>query len=166
MPLVYQELRKLAEAKLKNEKPGQTLQATALVHEAYMRLVDGRAASQQWDNSRHFFAAAAESMRRILIDRARAKASLKRGGDRERIQLEVAEPAILPMACDDLLGLDEALAKTGATASSQVGVGEAAVFRRLDRAPSRLGARDLDHHRGKRLGLREVVAAAGNVGRS
>lgn len=110
LPLVYQELRQLAEAKLKNEKPGQTLQATALVHEAYMRLVDGEQ-PQQWDNSRHFFAAAAESMRRILIENARAKASLKRGGGRERVLLEVAEPAILPMACDDLLGLDEALQK-------------------------------------------------------
>ena len=110
LPLVYQELRKLAESKLAHEKPGQTLQATALVHEAYMRLVDG-VDSQQWDNSRHFFSAAAESMRRILIERARARGSLKRGGDRERVRLEIAEPAILPMACDDILGLEEALQK-------------------------------------------------------
>jgi RNA polymerase sigma factor (TIGR02999 family) len=110
LPLVYQELRQLAEAKLAHEKPGQTLQATALVHEAYMRLVGGNS-PQLWDSSRHFFAAAAESMRRILIERARARASLKRGGDRERVRLEVAEPAILPLACDDILGLEEALQK-------------------------------------------------------
>lgn len=110
LPLVYKELRKLAQQKLDNEQPGQTLQATALVHEAFIRLVD-RDAPQRWDNSRHFFAAAAESMRRILIERARRRATLKRGGDRERVEIEIAEPAILPMACDDLLGLEEALQK-------------------------------------------------------
>ena len=109
LPLVYQELRKVAEAKLANEKPGQTLQATALVHEAYVRLVDG--SGQQWENSRHFFAAAAESMRRILIERARQRASLKRGGDRERIELDFADPEVLPLACDDILGLEDALQK-------------------------------------------------------
>ena len=108
--LVYQELRRLAEAKLAQEKPGKTLQATALVNEAYVRLVD-RPDSQQWDNSRHFFAAAAEAMRRILIERARRRASRKRGGDRERIEIEAVEPAILPLRCDDLLGLDAALRK-------------------------------------------------------
>lgn len=109
-PLVYQELRKLAGAKLAHEKPGQTLQATALVHEAYLRLIDGEN-QQHWENSRHFFAAAAESMRRILIERARQRASLKRGGGRERIELEFVEPAVLPLACDDILGLEEALQK-------------------------------------------------------
>ncbi|MBC8873630.1 MAG: sigma-70 family RNA polymerase sigma factor [Planctomycetes bacterium] len=110
LPLVYDELRRLAAAKLAKEKPGQTLQATALVHEAYVRLVD-QTSPQQWDNSRHFFSAAAEAMRRILIERARQKQSLKRGGDRERIELQVVEPAILPMNCDDILGLGEALQK-------------------------------------------------------
>ena len=110
LPLVYQELRRLAEAKLANEKPGQTLQATALVHEAYLRLVGG-SSQQQWDNSRHFFAAAAESMRRILIERARQRASLKRGGEFDRVDLTIAEPEFLPMACDDILGLEEALQK-------------------------------------------------------
>lgn len=108
--LVYDELRKLAEWKLSTERPGQTLQATALVHEAYLRLVGG-GTEQQWDSSRHFFAAAAESMRRILIERARQRASLKRGGDRDRVELEMSEPSILPLACDDLIGLDEALQK-------------------------------------------------------
>jgi RNA polymerase sigma factor (TIGR02999 family) len=110
LPLVYDELRKLAAAKLATEKPGQTLNATALVHEAYIRLVD-QTKLQQWDNSRHFFAAAAEAMRRILVERARQKQSLKRGGDRERVDLESVEPEILPMACDDILGLEEALKK-------------------------------------------------------
>ena len=111
LPLVYQELRRLAEAKLAQEKAGQTLQATALVHEAYLRLV-GQADQQQWDNSRHFFAAAAEAMRRILIERARSKQALKHGGDRQRADLEATiEPAVLPLACDDILGLDEALQK-------------------------------------------------------
>ena len=110
LPLVYDELRRLAAAKLAHEKPGQTLQATALVHEAYLRLVD-QTSPQQWDNQRHFFAAAAEAMRRILIERARQKRSLKRGGDQQRVELADIEPAVLPLACDDLLGLDEALQK-------------------------------------------------------
>lgn len=110
LPLVYQELRRLAEAKLANEKPGLTLQATALVHEAYVRLVD-QASPQDWDNSRHFFAAAAEAMRRILIERARLRASLKRGGDGKRVDIDLIEPAELPLACDDILGLEEALQK-------------------------------------------------------
>jgi RNA polymerase sigma factor (TIGR02999 family) len=110
LPLVYEELRKLAAQKMAQEKPGQTLQATALVHEAYVRLVDAEKV-QQWDSRRHFFAAAAEAMRRILIERARQKRSLKHGGHHERVDLEIAQLAVLPMACDDLLGLDEALLK-------------------------------------------------------
>lgn len=108
LPLVYAELRRLAAAKLAQEKPGQTLQATALVHDAYLRLVD-QSVPQQWDGRHHFFAAAAEAMRRILIERARQKRSLKRGGQYQRVELAENEPAILPLACDDLLGLDEAL---------------------------------------------------------
>jgi RNA polymerase sigma factor (TIGR02999 family) len=110
LPLVYAELRQLAAAKLAHEKPGQTLQATALVHEAYVRLVD-QTTPQQWDSSRHFFAAAAEAMRRILIERARQKQSLKGGGGHQRVDLDAVVPAVLPMACDDLLGLDEAIRK-------------------------------------------------------
>ena len=89
LPLVYEELRKLAAAKLAQEKPGQTLQATALVHDAYLRLVDNEKA-QYWNGRGHFFAAAAEAMRRILVDRARQKRGPKRGGDRVRVSLEVA----------------------------------------------------------------------------
>jgi RNA polymerase sigma factor (TIGR02999 family) len=92
LPLVYDELRQLAAAKLAGEKPGQTLQATALVHEAYLRLVETENAQtgqqQRWDGRGHFFAAAAEAMRRILIDRARHKATSKRGGDLRRVDLE------------------------------------------------------------------------------
>src|SRR5271169_2861825 len=83
LPLVYEELRKLAAQKLVHEKPGQTLQATALVHEAYLRLMESEQV-EQWNSRGHFFAAAAEAMRRILIDRARHKRSLKAGGDRRR----------------------------------------------------------------------------------
>jgi RNA polymerase sigma factor (TIGR02999 family) len=109
LPLVYGELRNLAAAKLRQEKPGQTLQATALVHEAYLRLVDADKA-QDWDSRGHFFAAAAEAMRRILVDNARRKASLKRGGDLDRIELsEIAQSPEDRQI--DLLALDEALAK-------------------------------------------------------
>jgi RNA polymerase sigma factor (TIGR02999 family) len=87
LPLVYEELRKLAAAKLANEKPGQTLQATALVHEAYLRLV-GKDAGQDWNSRGHFFGAAAEAMRRILLNQARDKATAKRGGDWARITLD------------------------------------------------------------------------------
>jgi RNA polymerase sigma factor (TIGR02999 family) len=105
--LVYEELRKLAAAKLKQEKPGQTLQATGLVHEAYLRLVDVDKA-QNWDSRGHFFAAAAEAMRRILINRARDKKRLKRGGDYKRIDLDQVELA-LDTPEEELLALDEAM---------------------------------------------------------
>ncbi len=107
LPLLYDELRKLAEHKLAHEKPGQTLQATALVHEAYVRLVDVKN-SQNWNSRGHFFSAAAEAMRRILIERARRRACVKHGGDRRREELQPAEIAA-PEATDDLLALDEAL---------------------------------------------------------
>jgi RNA polymerase sigma factor (TIGR02999 family) len=109
LPLVYDELRKLAAARLSHEKPGQTLQATALVHDAYLRLVDVEKA-KHWDSRGHFFAAAAESMRRILVDNAYRKNSLKRGGDRQRLELDDINPTILPVD-DDLLALDEALSR-------------------------------------------------------
>jgi RNA polymerase sigma factor (TIGR02999 family) len=89
LPFVYEELRRLAAQKLAHEKPGQTLQATALVHEAYLRLVDVDKA-QRWDSRRHFFAAAAEAMRRILVDNARRKQRPKHGGDRQRVEMDEA----------------------------------------------------------------------------
>jgi RNA polymerase sigma factor (TIGR02999 family) len=109
LPLVYDELRRLARQKLASEKPGQTLDATALVHEAYLRLVDGEA-PQQWNSRGHFFMAAAESMRRILIDSARRKRQVGRGGDRQRISLDEAEVAA-ESPSDDVLALDESLAR-------------------------------------------------------
>jgi len=113
LPLVYDELRKLAAQKLARESPGQTLQPTALVHEAYLRLV-GVDEEQQWDNRGHFFAAAAEAMRRILVDMARQKASLKRGGGRGRVDV-VDELLAAPEPREDLVALDAALAKLAET---------------------------------------------------
>ncbi|MBI3463737.1 MAG: sigma-70 family RNA polymerase sigma factor [Planctomycetes bacterium] len=107
LPLVYDELRKLAAQKLAQESPGQTLQATALVHEAYIRLVDVEKA-RHWDSRGHFFSAAAEAMRRILLNRARDKKRLKRGGDRQRIDLDRVEIA-LDTNDEQLIALDEAL---------------------------------------------------------
>ena len=107
LPLVYEELRKLAAAKLAHEKPGQTLQATALVHEAYVRLV-GTEKGHQWDSRGHFFAAAAEAMRRILVESARRKRRIKHGGDHRRIDLNEDQCGVESPA-DDLCALDEAL---------------------------------------------------------
>ena len=109
LPLVYNELRKLAAQKLAHETPGQTLQATALVHEAYLRLVDVEKA-QQWNSRGHFFAAAAEAMRRILVDRAREKGREKRGGKLHRLDIDAVALATL-VTPDQLLAIDEALAK-------------------------------------------------------
>jgi RNA polymerase sigma factor (TIGR02999 family) len=108
LPLVYEELRKLAAQKLGKEKPGQTLQATALVHEAYLRLVGG--GDRGWDSRGHFFAAAAEAMRRIVVENARSKKRARHGGGRERVEVELADlPTRMP--ADNLLALDEALAR-------------------------------------------------------
>jgi RNA polymerase sigma factor (TIGR02999 family) len=111
LPLVYDELRRLASRRLERESPGQTLQATALVHEAYLRLIGGDP-GRHWDGRAHFFAAAAEAMRRILVDRARDRRRLKRGGGRERLDLDLA---LVPLdgPGDDLLDLDEALTDLG-----------------------------------------------------
>jgi RNA polymerase sigma factor (TIGR02999 family) len=121
LPLVYEELRKLAAQKLADESPGQTLQATALVHEAFLRLVDVEAA-QQWNNRRHFFAAAAEAMRRILIENARRKSRAKHGGGLRRVELDfdvVADES----RSSELLSVDEALdslSRTDPTAAELV----------------------------------------------
>ena len=110
LPLVYQELRRLAAARMANETPGQTLQATSLVHEAWIRLLGPDGKEQSWDNRAHFFAAAAEAMRRILIDRARKKKRAKHGGELKRINLndiDIAET----VDADVLLEMDEAIEK-------------------------------------------------------
>jgi RNA polymerase sigma factor (TIGR02999 family) len=113
LPVVYAELRQLAAQKLAQEKPGQTLEATALVHEAYLRLVDVEKA-QDWKNRGHFFAAAAEAMRRILVENARRKSRLKRGGDRDRELLPEAQLAASTIS-DDLIALDDALTQLAET---------------------------------------------------
>jgi RNA polymerase sigma factor (TIGR02999 family) len=112
LPLVYDELRKLAAAKLRHEQPGQTLQATALVHEAYLRLVGSAGQQQNWDSRGHFFAAAAEAMRRILVENARRKKAFKHGGDMRKAEMEIAN---LPthMASEELLDLNNALDELG-----------------------------------------------------
>src|SRR3982751_5400327 len=112
LPLVYDELRELAARRLAQERPGQTLQATALVHEAYLQLVDAEG-RRPWQGRGHFFAAAAEAMRRILVDAARRKRRPKHGGDRRRADEDAAGEAIAPPV-DDLLALDEALTKLAA----------------------------------------------------
>ena len=112
LPLVYDELRKLAAARLVHEKPGQTLQATALVHEAYLRLVDGNKA-QHWNSRGHFFAAAAEAMRRLLIEQARRKKRLRHGGDRCRVDLD-SQLFLSDDADDRLLAINDALERLAA----------------------------------------------------
>lgn len=116
LPLIYDELRRLAAQRLANEKSGHSLEATALVHEVYLRLVPQTADGQRpsWDNRGHFFAAAAEAMRRILIENARRSGALKHGGQRQRIELDPAEIAA-PLPDDRLLALDEALGRLAET---------------------------------------------------
>ena len=137
LPLVYDELRKLAVERMAQEKPGQPLQATALVHEAYLRLVDVEKV-QQWDSRGHFFAAAAEAMRRILVESARRKKRIKHGGTRQRAELE-DYPA--PSADEDLIALDEALQRLA--------------------AEDPIAARVLELHRFAGLGHQQVAATLG-----
>ena len=112
LPLIYDELRRVAAEKLAHEKPGQTLQATALVHEAYLRLVEGER-SRHWNSRMHFFAAASEAMRHILVDQAKRKLSQKRGGDRDRLDLDMAD-LIAPEVSDEVLAVDESLSSLAA----------------------------------------------------
>ena len=114
LPQVYDELRKLAAAKLASEKPGQTLNATGLVHEAYLRLIGaGEGEKQKWDGRGHFFAAAAEAMRRILVENARRKSRVKHGGELDRVPLD-EEEAVAPATSETLIALDEALTRFAA----------------------------------------------------
>jgi RNA polymerase sigma factor (TIGR02999 family) len=139
LPLVYDELRKLAAAKLAQEKPGQTLQATALVHEAFLRLVGG-GPSRGWDSRGHFFAAAAEAMRRILIESIRRKRTEKRGGGRDRVDIEQVDVP-LPESDDDLLALDEALTRLAVERPAVAGLVKLRFFAGLttDEAAEALG---------------------------
>jgi RNA polymerase sigma factor (TIGR02999 family) len=139
LPLVYEELRRLAAARLAEERPGQTLQATALVHEAYIRLV-GHDVASQWNGSGHFFAAAAEAMRRILVERARRKGRVRHGGGRRRVELGdrlLAES----MPPDLLMTLDEALTRLGERDSQAAELVKLHCFTGLpiDRAADALG---------------------------
>jgi RNA polymerase sigma factor (TIGR02999 family) len=110
LPLVYDELRRLAAHLMAQETPGQTLQPTALVHEAYVRLTGNTGADVSWDNRGHFFSAAAEAMRRLLIENARRKNRLKHGGEHQRVSLEAAE-SLLHSPCEDVLAFDEVLGR-------------------------------------------------------
>src|SRR6185503_12938788 len=139
LPLVYDELRKLAAAKLAHEKPGQTLQATALVHDAYIRLVDVEQA-QHWNSRGHFFSAAAEAMRRILVEAFRRKQSQKHGGNQHRVVLSEADLAI----CDrnfDILALNDAIERLAADDASAARLAELRIFAGLsvDEAADALG---------------------------
>jgi RNA polymerase sigma factor (TIGR02999 family) len=150
LPLVYDELRKLAAQKLAQEKPGQTLQATALVHEAYTRLVGGGKSelckARRWDNRGHFFAAAAEAMRRILIDRARDKHSKRRGGGLQKLDIDAADVATQATP-DQLLAIDDALAKLAREDSSSARLVELRYFAGLTVAEA-----------GKALGISTATA--------
>ncbi len=126
LPLVYEELRKLAAVRLAQEKPGQTLQATALVHDAYIRLVDVEKA-QHWNSREHFFGAAAEAMRRILVEKARHRSTSKRGGDRQRCNLVELSICVNPRI-DDLIDLDDALTKLAKLDPSAAKLVELRVF--------------------------------------
>ena len=163
LPLVYEELRKLAAARLAHEKPGQTLQATALVHDAYIRLVDVEKA-QHWNSRGHFFGAAAEAMRRILVEPARReqKTPQKRGGDlqRESISIRIDFAKWKRPSERTLLAVDEALQRVGATKNAACyGVGQTAVFCRTgcrsERPPTALGistSSTADRHTGRMRG--------------
>lgn len=110
LPLIYDELRELAHRELANERPGQTLQTTALVHEAYLRLIGDDQTANRWENRRHFFAAAGRAMRRILVDNARQRGRIKHGGGRQRVPLN-DHPASFDADSEEILHLDEALAR-------------------------------------------------------
>jgi len=145
LPLVYGELRKLAAQKLSHEKPGQTLQATALVHEAYLRLVasPGRESGgkeQHWNSRGHFFGAAAEAMRRILVESARRKQRVKHGGELQRVEVDVTEVPVTPPP-EELLALDEALARLAAEDADAVRIVDLHFFAGLsiDEAADALG---------------------------
>jgi RNA polymerase sigma factor (TIGR02999 family) len=158
LPIVYDELRRLAAGRLARESPGQTMQATALVHEAYLRLVGDPA--KQWDGRGHFFAAAAEAMRRILIDRAREKGAAKRGGHRVRLSLDDAHLAVDAIS-DDLLDLNDALGPPGRSRPGQGGPRKAALLRGADAGRGGRCAGHLPCHGRSPLGLRPGMALQG-----
>ena len=156
LPLVYDELRKLAALRLAHEKPGQTLQATALVHEAYLRLVDSDPA-RTWDGRGHFFAAAAEAMRRILVENARRKRTRKHGGDQRRADLDL-DALVAPEPEMDLLALDAALDRLAAARSAEGPARRAALLRGADGRPGGRGPGDLPQQRRPAVDLHAGLA--------
>ena len=156
LPLVYEELRRLATQRLAREAPGQSLQSSDLVHEAYLRLV-GEGDQKQWDSRAHFFAAAAEAMRRILVENARRKKRLKHGGGRLRVELEAAD-FLAKEPSEDLEALDEALDQAGGGRPGEGRAGQAPLLRRPDHARDRPGAQDLAGNRRAPLDLRPHLA--------
>ena len=159
MPLVYEELRRLAAHYLRGERPGQTLQPTALVHEAYLRLLKDR--PDRWQNRAHFCAIAAHSMRQILIERARARDALKRGGGQPRVTFDESLPAAAPGATIDLLALDAALERLAALDADQARIVELRFFGGLDDRRDRGSHEQLPRHGQATLGAGPRVAGAG-----
>ena len=157
LPIVYNELRELASKKLRNEASGHTLQATALVHEAYLRLIGSE--SDDWENRAHFFGAAAEAMRRILIDRARARKSQKKGGDAKQVSLDGLTEISLEKA-DELIALDEALDELAEIDRTKSRFGQIEVLRRTQYGGVGNSAGNLASHGGAKLGLREGLVAS------
>ncbi len=140
LPPVYNELRKMAEGRIAAERPGQTLNATALVHEAYLRLVGPGGEKQQWEGRAHFFGAAAQAMRRILVENARRKSRIKHGGGMQRVSLNDAEPCVAPTP-EEILALDEALTRFAAEEPEAARVVELRYFAgcSIDEAAEMLG---------------------------
>lgn len=166
LPLVYEELRKLAAARMAEERPGNTLNATALVHEAYLRLV-GPADEARWDNRGHFFAAAAEAMRRILVDAARRKQTERHGGQRHRVEL-IDVAAKVPIEDERLLALDAALTRLAAEDPVAAQVVELRHFGGLsiEEAATALGlsrATAYRHWTYARAWLRDAISEAGSA---
>ncbi len=161
LPLVYDELRRLAAHKMARESPGQTLQATALVHEAYLRLVGDAPADSSWNSRGHFFAAAAEAMRRILVDRAHHKRTIKAGGDRHRVDLAEFEPAIDEPDID-LLALHDAIEKLEAVDRRKAELVKLRFFVGLTIEDAAKATWRLEFDCRQRLGLRQELAARGN----
>ena len=160
LPLIYDELKQLAAQQLARERPGHTLQATALVHDAYLRLVDTDQ-QQNWNSRGHFFSAAAEAMRRILIESARRKRRVKHGGQLQRVNLDNVEIAG-EAASDDMLALDEAMTRLGGGRPDQGEARGTAVFRWFDGGRSSGCAGDFRDYCQTVLAIRAGLAASGD----
>ena len=164
LPLVYAELRRLAVEKMAQERPGQTLQATALVHEAYLRLVDDKVA-RNWDSRGHFFAAAAEAMRRILVEQARRKQRLKHGGALKRIDFD-PQCAMNDSPRHDVLALDEAITRLAAKAPVKAELVKLRYFTGLTMPEAAAATGRFPGHGGTLLDLRQIVVIRGTFRRT